>query len=77
MVNLMQVSRIIEAKASPTPPVAILQPAQVVAVVTWGWSPRSAMSYATSLFPRGAHIVCCLCPSQSELESYSGATLLA
>ncbi len=42
-------SRIFEAKASPTPPVAILQPERVVAAVTWGVESkvRNALSDAT------------------------------
>ncbi len=64
-------SRIFETEASPTLPVPILPPKRVAAAVTWRVESKVR---AVLLFPRYAQRVCCLCPSQSELASYSGAT---
>ncbi len=71
-------SRIFEAKTSPTPPPLWLFciPHGLWRRSPGGWSPRSALRYVTPQFPRDAQRVCCSCPSQSELASYSGATPL-
>ncbi len=46
-------SRIFEAKASPIPPVAILQPERVVAVVTWGVESKVRDSLRDITVPAG------------------------